>query len=447
MGDELMRPQDHDSSITIPVTFDYKGGRGSNIKAKTFATLAIVIINIIVVLGLTFSDLNTLLKILIILLTLYIGLFILRFVVFKELHFSDVYEGLLAKDFKMDVSSIWQIFEVAENYPYICYFKNGQKGLFVRMEMGTITGKSDTVMYDHYEAISDAYNIAHSLDMNIIHIDYMDNVGNDDRLQKLYDDLYQVKNPEMQSMLVDIYDNIQEEMTRNYANYDIYLFLTKDRIDNFMYNVQTVCSKMTEGNFITYRVMDATEIATTVKALFNLHEFSVVNANEATLLENRKSGIVPIKVYRANGTVEELNKTQAEQKRISQEKSRKLREQMTEKKAEKRRMKQIKKGIIDPSMNFDANEQVGLFTSLEDLGNQQVQQVQQPNGFNNSNNMQQLNQPNQVNNQSLFNQNKQAYNPSQQLFNNGQVMNNLQGNNVFNNQQNQQNNNSMNLFK
>ena len=446
MGDELMKPQPHDSTITIPVTFDYRGGRGVNVKAKTIAAIAIVLISIIVSLGLAFSDLNIFFRIILIIVDFYIALFLLRFIVFRELHFSDVYEELLSKDFKMDMSAVWQIFEVSENYPYICFFRNGQKGLFVRMEMGTITGKSDTVMYDHYEAISDAYNIAHSLNMNMIHIDYMDNVGNDDRMKRMYEDLYEVKNPEMRSMLVDIYDNIQEEMTRNYANYDIYLFLTSDRADNFLYNVQNVCSKMTEGNFITYRIMDANEIATTVKALFNLHEFSVLNANEETLLDVERNGIVPLRVIHADGSIEVFNKPQAEQRLIAQENSRRLREQMHEKKARERN----KNRGIDPA--FNSQEQINLFSSLDELGqvgqqpmqnniNQQPVQVnlwnQQPM------NQQQMNQQ-QMQRQPLnFNQmqNQQSYNPSQQLFKNGQVLNNQQ----VQNQQNQ--NNSANLFK
>ena len=71
-------------------------------------------------------------------------------------------------------------------------------------------------MYDHYEAIGDAYNLDHSLNMDMVHIDYMDNVGNDSRMQKLYDDLNYVENQDMHEMLIDIYSNPYEQKYLSY---------------------------------------------------------------------------------------------------------------------------------------------------------------------------------------------------------------------------------------
>lgn len=275
------KPQPGDTSINIPITFDYKGGRAQNTKGKVILAIGISVLTIIGILGTaTNNSAEIYIRVFAPFLVFYIGLFMMRFFVFHELWYSDIYEGLLESDYELKLDDIWQIFDIDFEYPYIAYFKNGYKGIFVRMEKDAITGKPDEAMFDHYEAVGDAYNVAHALNMNIVHIDYMDNVGNDSRLQKMYDDLAFVENPDMHEMLIDIYSHLQDEMSRNYASFDIYLFLTRDNVNNFVYNMQAVCNRMLGGNFITYKVLDRYEIAKVCVALFNLHEFSIVDACE-----------------------------------------------------------------------------------------------------------------------------------------------------------------------
>lgn len=339
-----MTPQPGDTSINLPITFDYKGGRGENKKGKIILSIADVLLTVIFTIGCASNDnLEIWMRFLLPCVVLYIGLFILRFFVFRELWFSDVYETLKATDYDLKLDQIWQIFDIDFEYPYICYFKNGYKGIFVRMEKDAITGKVGDAQFDHYSAIGDAYNVAHSLNMNIVHIDYMDNVGNDTRMQKLYDDLVFVENPDMQEMLIDIYSNLQDEMSQNYASFDIYLFLTRDKLNNFVYNMQTVCNYMLGGNFITYKVLDRFEISRVCVALFNLHDFSIVEACENVLSGVEHHGVIPIKVKHGDGTEEIFNKTTAEKKVIAAENARKQKERLAEQERQKAEAKQRKK--------------------------------------------------------------------------------------------------------
>lgn len=339
-----MTPQPGDTSINLPITFDYKGGRGENKKGKIILSIADVLLTVIFTVGCASNDsLEIWMRFLLPCVVLYIGLFILRFFVFRELWFSDVYETLKATDYDLKLDQIWQIFDIDFEYPYICYFKNGYKGIFVRMEKDAITGKVGDAQFNHYSAIGDAYNVAHSLNMNIVHIDYMDNVGNDTRMQKLYDDLVFVENPDMQEMLIDIYSNLQDEMSQNYASFDIYLFLTRDKLNNFVYNMQTVCNYMLGGNFITYKVLDRFEISRVCVALFNLHDFSIVEACENVLSGVEHHGVIPIKVKHGDGTEEIFNKTTAEKKVIAAENARKQKERLAEQERQKAEAKQRKK--------------------------------------------------------------------------------------------------------
>lgn len=364
------KPQPGDTSINIPITFDYKGGRAQNTKGKVILAIGISVLTIIGILGTaTNNSAEIYIRVFAPFLVFYIGLFMMRFFVFHELWYSDIYEGLLESDYELKLDDIWQIFDIDFEYPYIAYFKNGYKGIFVRMEKDAITGKPDEAMFDHYEAVGDAYNVAHALNMNIVHIDYMDNVGNDSRLQKMYDDLAFVENPDMHEMLIDIYSHLQDEMSRNYASFDIYLFLTRDNVNNFVYNMQAVCNRMLGGNFITYKVLDRYEIAKVCVALFNLHEFSIVDACENVLQNESSSGIIPISLTHGDGSVEEFNKTIAEREILAAERRRKEQESAREaekKKAEAKRKRHEArrnkgKPVVEEPVKEVDTEEVDLF--------------------------------------------------------------------------------------
>lgn len=332
-------PTRDDTTIHIPVTFDYQPGRSSNTKSKVWTT--VISILIVIVTGVICFSSETLLlwqKIAYFVLVGYIALLVIRFIVFKETHYSKMYENLVQSDYRLDTTDFWQIFDISHEYPYICYFKNGKQGIFVRMEKDALTGKASDAVYDHYEAISDAYNQAHSLNMDIVHIDYMDNIGNDARLGKMYADLEDVSNPDMQDMLIDIYDHLEKEMANCYTSYDIYLFLTRDKVENLIYNVQTVANLMLGGNFITYRVLSKAEISGVCTALFNFHDFSINEACEKLVRGSTISGIVPIRVEHFDGTIEEINKTQEEKEELRREAERKALEK--KKAAENARIKQ-----------------------------------------------------------------------------------------------------------
>lgn len=365
-----MQPQQEDYSINIPITFDYRGGRAENKKGKVIAAIILIVLVIIIIVGLmTNVELDIWQRMLYSLAVFYAGLLLGRYVLFNELYFSDIYEGLLSTDFNLETQSIWQIFDIDSDYPYVCYYKNGKKGIFIRMEKDAITGKPDTAMYDHYEAISDAYNMAHALNMDMIHIDYMANIGDDPRLQTKFDELSDVENPDMQVLLIDIYNHLQEEMSRNYASFDIYLFLSRDSKDNFMYNVRNVANTMLGGNFITYKVLNSDEINTVVKALFNIHDFSVLSASEKLIEHEVIGGIIPISVKHADGTITSLNKTQDEMYTEKREADRRRQEEHDEymrnrhkiRRAKREEKKNKGKNGKNNQQNQGTNDELDLF--------------------------------------------------------------------------------------
>jgi hypothetical protein len=361
--DNNFEPQQGDTSFSIPVTFGYKGGRASNVKNKIVTVLVFIGVAIVgTIICLKNDNFELWQKVLYSIICVYGSLLVIRFLGLKELYFSDMFEETKARNGLLKPNTIWGIFDISTTYPYTCFFKNGYKGIFVRMERDTITGKDSDADYFHYTAIGDAYNLAHALNMNIVHIDYMDNVGNDPRMEKLYADLNNVSNPDMQDMLVDIYDNLSSIMKMNYTSFDVYLFLTRDKLDSLVYNVQSVVNTMLGGNFISYKVLDRIEVANICPALFNLEDFSFIEACESVLDSQGNRGIIPIKIIKSDGTEEKLNKTQEEKKRDLELKAK----QLEDAKAERRRRKANKKFKIDEdTVDIGKDEELDLFGSSD----------------------------------------------------------------------------------
>ena len=350
-------PTPDDYTLHIPITFDYNGGRGQNKKAKIIITILLSIVGLSGIIGVILSRMYLYQKLIIALAIFYVVLLFLRIVVFREIYISDLYEKQKALDYKLDITDIWQIFDIDYTYPYICYFKNGKKGIFVQMDRDAITGKPDTAAYDHYEAIGNAYNVAHQLSMDIVHIDYMDSVGNDSRFESLYNDVSLCENTDMQEILTAIYSNLENEMRANYFSYDVYLFITREKANNFFENVQQVCNTMLGGNFLTYHVMDAEAIGNLCKALFNFHEFSVNDACESVLAKRTHPGVRPLSVIDLQGNlIEEINKSVEELQEIERIEARRAAEAAEEAKQKKLDAKKKKKGKQEEVPTEDKKE-------------------------------------------------------------------------------------------
>lgn len=363
-----MQPQEGDGSISIPVTFDYKGGRGSSIKKRAIGIIVFVVIFLVAFIGTGInSDISTVQKVILMMIYLYIVQLIIRYPVLHEGYYSDIFEEQKANDYKLDTSDLWQIFDIESDYPYTCYFKNGKKGVFIRMIRDTMTGKSETEFSNHYDILADAYNAAHTMGMDLVHIDYMDVIGSDDRMKHVQDNLVNINNEKLAVDLSDLYKNLLYEMSNDYASYDVYLFTSRATQDIFIYNVLQVAQLMLGSNYISYQVLNEQEIANVCCALFNLNSFSTLAANNNTLKGELINGITPIRVIHEDGSVEKLNLTR-EEKRIKQaEEKRKAQEKSRAVQYEKERKKRIKKAKGKDVLKEEAEKTVvDLFDDDDD---------------------------------------------------------------------------------
>ena len=315
----VMRPEMGDITMEIPISLEYSGGRADNRRSTIIWTVALSVVGVvlffIIIIG---TRMNLLLKFLLAFGIDYILLFIIRYVLWKEKTIRRNYKLLDASDYKLDWQDIWGIYDIEEVYPYCVRYRNGMSGIFVRLNKDVILGKYEESEYNHYEAIGDAYNIAGSSNLSMCHVDYMDNVGSDARLQESFSELSKVKNPDVKDALTDLFSHLQQQMNNRVTTFDIYVFTYRCSDKTAWAAIQRILACFLDANYVNYRVLDKEDIRELAKALFNLKEFSVNEASIETFNKSTSSTIKPIKIIHADGSEEVLNKT-TEEKRYEEE--------------------------------------------------------------------------------------------------------------------------------
>lgn len=311
-----MKPEMGDTSIVLPITFDYSGGRQDRSKSKRMWAIILSVIMVIVIMGTFFGKNPWYIKIPMgvgeaLLFTLF-----LRFIMFKEGKKKELYKDIIATDGEMPYTDIWGIYSIEEEYPFVCHFRNGKNGLYIRLNKDVILGKYEESEYNHYEAVADAYNLAGSGHIQMMHIDYMASVGTDERLEESFKSLVDVPNPDLKNILTDIYSYQQVSMKHRVTTYDVYAFLWTGNDTTAWNQIVRILNCFLEANYRSYRVLNQREIRELVKEVFNLEDFSIVEAS-AQAFETGESvtvsrTIVPISITDANGVVTKINPTMAE---------------------------------------------------------------------------------------------------------------------------------------
>lgn len=347
-----MKPQMGQTSIILPITFDYSGGRRETKKSKILWSAIIGVVGLIIGIGVMInSDNFFLINIAIGGAVIYGVILFIRFAMLKESKVRIDYEDMQATDYQRETSDFWGIYTIEETYPYYCRFRNGKSGLFIRLNKDVILGKYSESEFEHYEAIGDAYNLAGAGKVQMCHIDYMDNVGTDERLEESFVSLESVSNPDVKDILSEVYTFQQEQMTNRVTTFDAYLFLWVGSDANAWATIQRIISCFLEANYRSYHILDASNIRDLAKVLMNIHDFSAIAAMSNSFENRAYSGITPIKIIHENGEETILNKTRAEK-----EEERLLLEREEElKKAElkKRKTKRRKTSSEDEEISFD----------------------------------------------------------------------------------------------
>ena len=298
-----------DDSIVLPVTFDYKGGRAGNLKGSiivVLVTFVAVVMLSVVIFKMGSKELYLRFIYFFILIITYV--FFLRFAVFKEKLYKQYMESLsevsssAIKEGKEDKTSnfYWGIFDISDSYPYECYYVDGKRGIFVSLAKDIFIGKGEDVIAKHYDAVSNAFNVASRSQVDLVCIDYMDTVGNDTRMTGLYSELSYSRNEKLKSFVGSLYKGLIDSMEGEFASYDVYCVVTSNKnveLDKVMMRVVT---ELLEGNYVAFKVLREPEIRQLCAVLTNDEDFSLLEARERVLRVNNCRSFKPLFVVDGN---------------------------------------------------------------------------------------------------------------------------------------------------
>lgn len=351
-----MRPQMGATNMTLPITFDYSGGRREHSRSRKIWVVVLIVIGLLAGIGTLFNKEGFFLTNIVLGFgfMFLISLFI-RFVILKEAKVRKEYIEMIDRDYKYPTDEIWGIYAVEDQYPYYCRFRNGNSGLFVRLNKDVILGKFSQAQFDHYEAISDALNIAGGSKVRICHIDYMDNVGTDERIEESFIGLSEVSNTDLKDVLTDIFTYQKEQMMERVTTFDVYAFLWTGSDIAAWAVIQKVLSCFLEANYRSYHILDSSDLRELECVLGNLHDFSVNDALTTAFHTNEEyKGVYPIKLIHEDGSEEKLGDTLEEkrEKRMQAEK---------EKEAKREEIKRRKSTKGKKKKSSEEDEEINLF--------------------------------------------------------------------------------------
>lgn len=348
-------PDVGDRTVTIPLTFDARYRSKALTKGRLVSVVIIFLIWIILAITSIFVfEFPNKIRVPII---LFIALFyISRKLVIRENYYRKKREELLDNDYQYEYALFWQIYSIRKVYPYICYYTNGLKAVFVRFEKDIIVGKDKKDEYNHFESISDAYNLMQKKGVNAIHIDYMDMVGKDTRMEKLFESATNIENKDIQNIITRMYTNIESDMKNAFASYDVYVFLYKGRDEAFLDALEEIIPAFNRANFIRYKILNNLEMADLARTLMNIDTFSVQRASSKLFQGTNESDFLNvIWVVRDENRIV-LNKTKAER----EEEARVINlERETQKQAKKKRKKQSRR--LRRLVDIKNSEELDLF--------------------------------------------------------------------------------------
>lgn len=319
----MMTPQKGDTEIRIPVTFDTKYSR-KEFRAGSMVLIVglyVVCLAVAILVWITADEESMKWKVPLGVFTL--ATVISRTIIVPEHYFMGKRDRLTKHNYKFPYSLIWNAFDIVDASIPVLVYPRGYKGVCVHLDKDIVIGKGENARYDHNTALATAYDALKRRGFFWYHVDYMDIVGKDDRLDWLQERVSVADNPELRKLLTIMLTDVRFCMDKSYASYDSYILITKGDIDDVVARVCEVMQYFNSANYIRLKFLNRYGVRDLIKIVYGIEDFSTTEASEsfAGKHETIKKFITPIYVEK-DGVRTKLNKTKEER-----EEEQKVREQ------------------------------------------------------------------------------------------------------------------------
>lgn len=329
-----MQPREGDSEVQIPISFDGTIGRTERNSIVGWVVLILTILFIMMAIVLTLAKFIT--GVIISVVMVYIAVTMIRFLVFQEIQYKKKLKEVKDNEYLYDYSLFWDIHDITEGRIPI-YHMSDKKAIFMAFDKDVIVGKEYySTIFNHHNAIAEAYKAIDNRKLTVHHIDYMDTLGSDGRMVGLFESSEDIINPDLKKLMLAKYGYMESSMYNSYASYDIYVFYSNLSNELFTKEVLGVVSKMKKANYIRYRALGKDEISLLVRTIMNLNSFSINEAKDA-VFKKKSLSLKAIRLIwtESNGKRKKISNTKAESKSSTRVK-------IAEKEARKQRKRSMK---------------------------------------------------------------------------------------------------------
>lgn len=275
-----MRPEQGSGILKIPVTFE--GGGGARVKQSgrklwLFLICVIWLLGSIISLVVASTFTGYMFPIFFFIFLSYVT----RYLVMREKFYRKKRRELIDNNFMFEHSVFWNIYDISQRYPYFVTYETGVKGLIVAFDKGVVIGKGEDSDFYHHEALADAYQQVLNRGLGMTHLDYMDVVGKDKRMVKLFDLAEKTVNPDIRKVLTRMYDHTEALMNSSYATYDVYIFTFSGREEQFWFEIEQCLPFFLRANYLRFTLMKRDDLSKLVETTMNVKEFSPSRANDS----------------------------------------------------------------------------------------------------------------------------------------------------------------------
>lgn len=305
-----MIPKSGDTYIEIPLTFDVRPNIKTVSRVKIYTVMLFLIVFFLASLCLCFF--MGFMGVFVGIALTFLVAYFLRMSILREKYFMSKYKEFEETKGVFEYKTFWNIFDIDEAKPYINHFADGRKALFIALPKDVILGKGEDSEYLHYEGVTAAYGALSKNGISAIHIDYMDVVGKDSRLQKLFESLDKTKDPNLKRLLYSVFNHIRNIMSEEIASYDVYCFYTYSSEELFLSSLDMVVAGLHRANYLGHLLLPKEEVAELVKAIFNLGDFQIKQMCESVLEDNGSTNFLRLIWTETNGERKVINKTKQE---------------------------------------------------------------------------------------------------------------------------------------
>lgn len=258
MANTSRRIIDDDGKEFVPMNVEGNLGEEDFITVPKLVALAIIVISIIGWIAIAKSNGYTIIgTLLILLIILIIDSIILRYVVFEEPLYYDMYKEL--KD--SCVVSPYKLWNIGSKQNALIgtllSYNDGKVGIIVRLERDVITGRKEDYKEEHFDALSDFYKELNRHGIKRVRMDIMEPTGNDKRLAEL-DKLCNTTDNYNVNRLVELSTtHIKNISAKTLSDVEYYLLYTENFMEQqkFIEDATDCLEVLLQGGYAGYEIL------------------------------------------------------------------------------------------------------------------------------------------------------------------------------------------------